>query len=177
MKRALLTLICTVAAFVATAQNGTAENKPLNIKFQGYFNLGLIYCPEVIGLGPIVDASVGAAITDYFYAGVETGFHSLFNKVYFANRQYYRFDGYIPIALNMRSYFTKTKARPFVNVSLGGFVGVANLKGYGGFYFQTGAGVDIQNLSIGLGYSGLVVRETASSLYVKLGVRFGGKKY
>mgnify|MGYP003304451435 CR=1 FL=1 len=71
MKRVLLTLICTVAAFVATAQNGIAENKPLNIKFQGYFNLGLVYCPEVIGLGPIVDASVGAAITDYFYAGVD----------------------------------------------------------------------------------------------------------
>ena len=87
------------------------------------------------------------------------------------------FEGYIPLALNMKGYFTKTKARPFINISLGGFIGVVDLEGWNGFYFQTGAGVDIKRFSIGLGYSGLYDFGLASNLYFNLGVRFGGKKY
>ena len=145
------------------------------IKFQGYANLGLI--TDFMGAGPIADVSVGAAITDHFYAGFETGFHSLITTTNYGNVPIFWFEGYIPLALNMKGYFTKTKARPFINISLGGFVGVADLSGLNGFYFQTGAGVDIKRFSIGLGYSGLYKLGLASNLYFNLGVRFGGKKY
>lgn len=129
----------------------------------------MLYCPAAYCVGPAFDVTVGAAITDYFYIGFETGFHTPISNGYL--------DGYIPLAVNMKGYFTKTKVRPYVNVSLGGWVGVAAMGGYGGFYCQTGAGVDIKRFSVGLGYSGLVMEGTASFLYVKLGFRFGGKKY
>lgn len=172
-------------------QNGTKEsfaeaksvnetnqtNKP-SVKFQGYGNVGMIYCPAGYNaIGPVFDVTVGTTITDYFYVGFETGFHSLFSSVLYDGRWYNFFEGYIPLAVNMKGYFTKTKVRPYINVSLGGWVGVADIGGYGGFYCQTGAGVDIKRFSVGLGYSGLVMDGTASSLYVKLGFRFGGKKY
>lgn len=172
-------------------QNGTKEsfaeaksvnetnqtNKPF-VKFQGYGNVGMIYCPAGYNaIGPVFDVTVGTTITDYFYVGFETGFHSLFSSVLYDGRWYNFFEGYIPLAVNMKGYFTKTKVRPYINVSLGGWVGVADMGGYGGFYCQTGAGVDIKRFSVGLGYSGLVMDGTASSLYVKLGFRFGGKKY
>lgn len=178
MKRVILTLICTVAAFVATAQTGTAltENNPLNIKFQGYGNVGLIYCPDASGAGPTADFNVGALFGNHFYAGFETGFHSLISTGYLGGYSFRLFEGYIPLALNMKGYLTKTKVRPFVNVSLGGFIGVADLGGLNGFYCQAGAGVDVKRFSVGLGYSGLVKGGTASSLYFKLGIRFGGKK-
>jgi hypothetical protein len=172
-------------------QNGTKEsfaeaksinetnqtNKP-SVKFQGYGNVGMLYCPEGYNaIGPMFDVTVGTAITDYCYVGFETGFHSLLASMLYDGRWYNFFEGYIPLAVNMKGYFTKTKVRPYVNVSLGGWVGVADLGGYGGFYCQTGAGVDIKRFSVGLGYSGLVMDGTASSLYVKLGFRFGGTKY
>ena len=163
-------------------QNGTKEsfaeaksvnetnqtNKP-SVKFQGYGNVGMLYCPAAYCVGPAFDVTVGTTITDYFYVGFETGFHTHISNGYL--------DGYIPLAVNMKGYFTKTKVRPYINVSLGGWIGVADMGGYGGFYCQTGAGVDIKRFSVGLGYSGLVMDGTASSLYVKLGFRFGGKKY
>ena len=179
MKRVILTLICIATAFVATAQNGTssAENNPLNIKFQGYGNLGLIYCPDASGAGPTVDLNVGAQFGNHLYAGFETGFHSLISTGYLGSYSVRLFEGYIPLALNLKGYLTKSKVRPFVNVSLGGFIGVADLSGFNGFYCQAGAGVDYKRFSVGLGYSGLVKYATASSLYFKLGIRFGGKKY
>lgn len=226
MKRVVLTLICTVAAFVTTAQdrivlknaeevnakvinispttvtykswnnidgptytvnksdvlfvaysNGTKDvfsnekstTSTSFVKFQGYGNLGVIFLPAGPVAGPTLDLTVGALFGEYFYAGFETGFHSLIEDLYF--------EGYIPIALNLKGYLTKTKVRPFVNVSLGGFVGVADLSGWAGFYCQAGAGIDVKQFSIGLGYSGLVSYGTASSLYFKLGIRFGGNKY
>lgn len=159
-------------------QNGKKEvfnevnnDKTTNVKFQGYGNLGVLILPVggTVSAGPTLDLSVGAAITDYFYAGFETGLHTLIGGGYF--------EGYIPLALNMKGYFTKTKARPYLNCSLGGFLGIADLGGFNGFYCQAGAGVDVKRFSIGLGYSGLVKLGTASSLYLKVGVRFGGKKY
>lgn len=147
----------------------TATTNPLNIRLQGYGNVGLICLPYGPAVGPTLDLTIGALFGDYFYAGFETGFHSLIEDPYY--------EGYIPLAVNLRGYLTKTKLRPFVNVSLGGFIGVAGLGGFNGFYCQTGAGVDIQRFSVGLGYSGLVKFGTASSIYFKLGIRFGGKKH
>ena len=163
-------------------ENGTKESfssttitkeSTFSIKLQGYGNLGMIYCPDAAGVGPILNVNVGAAIGDYVYAGFETGFHTLFSSSGF----YSYFEGYVPLALNLKGYFTKSKVRPFVNVSLGGFVGVADLGGCNGFYCQAGAGVEIKRFSLGLGYNGLVLAGTASSLYFNLGLRFGGKKY
>ena len=53
---------------------------------------------------------------------------------------------------------------------------MADLQGWGGFYCQVGAGVEFERYSIGLGYSGTVVYDDASGLYLKVGFRFGGKK-
>lgn len=62
---------------------------------------------------------------------------------------------------------------PFINCSLGGFFGVADLGGLNGFFCQAGAGVDVKQFSFGIGYSGLVKYGTAHCGYVKLVYRFG----
>jgi hypothetical protein len=161
-----------------TTTTTTSSTTNISFRFQGYGNLGLVYCPDAAAAGPTVDLNVGVAINDFFYAGFATGFHSLITTYdsYYGNSYTY-FDGYIPLAVNLKGYFTKTKVRPFVNVSLGGFIGVADFGGYNGFYCQVGAGVDINRFSIGLGYNGLVKVGTASCLYFNVGMRFGGKKY
>ena len=84
-------------------------NKPF-VKFQGYGNVGRIYCPAGYNaIGPVFDVTVGTTITDYFYVGFETGFHSLFSSVLYDGRWYNFFEGYIPLAVNMKGYFTKLK--------------------------------------------------------------------
>ena len=129
------------------------------------------------GAGPTVGVTAGALIMDYFYAGVETGFESLFSSVAITDGYYiYKvnsFEGYIPLGVNMKGYFTKdTALKPYLNSSLGGFFGLADLGGLNGFRFQIGAGVDFKRFNLGIGYNMLYKWDAAHSGYIKLGYRF-----
>lgn len=130
------------------------------VKFQSYLYAGAIF--GSYGVGPAVDLSFGARVGRCFYAGFETGFHMFFGM--FA-------DAYVPIGANFKGYLPVSKRiYPYLNCSLGGFVGVS---GFGGFYCQVGAGTDIGRFSVGIGYTGLAAGDIVSLGYVKLGVRFG----
>lgn len=162
--------------------NETNQTKKPLVKFQGYGNLGLIFNPSVLGAGPTVDAGVGILVSDYFYAGFEMGFHNL---IYDAQitvnsiKYYLTVDGcYIPMSLNLKGYVTKSKIRPYVNLSLGGFVGVVAFEDETGFYCKAGAGIELKRWTLELGYSGLhQYNMEVNNLYFNVGFRFGGKKY
>ena len=56
---------------------------------------------------------------------------------------------------------------------MGGFFGVGDLQGLNGFSCQAGAGLEIDRVSIGIGYNGLVKYGTLSMGYIKIGIRLG----
>lgn len=167
---------------IFTKSIGTPKYSFNGIKFQSYIYAGATFL-EHAG-GPTIDINIGARIYDYFYIGIETGFRCVFEEIeYFG----YRYDyerwyedsitakcGYIPIGVNLKGYIpTGKKIYPYINCSLGGFIGVMDLNGLNGFYCQVGAGIDIKRFSFGIGYTGLVKESTANCGYVKLGVRLG----
>ncbi len=142
-----------------------------SVKFQSYVYAGTIF-QAGIG-GPSVDLSFGARLFDYAYVGIETGFHMPITDAIYYYEDTYLF-GYIPIGLNIKGYIpTGKKIFPYINCTLGGFVGVIDFGGHNGFYCQVGAGIDIKRFSFGIGYSGLVQTGAINCGYVKLGVRIG----
>lgn len=168
MKKFLLVCAVLCASFVCNAQSQ-------NVKFQGQVDVGTVFMSG--GAGPTVGITAGALVMDYFYAGVETGFDSLFSNALVADGYYvYRldlFEGYIPLGVNMKGYFTKNRAfKPYLNTSLGGFFGLADLGGINGFRFQIGAGFDFKHFNFGIGYNMLYKWGAAHSGYIKLGYRF-----
>ncbi|MBR6648218.1 MAG: hypothetical protein IKL29_02435 [Bacteroidaceae bacterium] len=158
-----------------------SNNLSTPIKFQGYITAGTIFTS--VSAGPTLDVSMGMKIYEHFYIGVETGFHSMLTPLNY----YYThtdgsihhvtgaaFEGYVPIGVNMKGYFTKNrKVNPYINCSLGGFIGIADLGGFNGFHCQVGAGFNVKRFTFGAGYSALVLGGTASCGYAKLGVRLG----
>lgn len=152
------------------------------VRLQSYVYGGAIY--RTHAGGPTVDLSLGVRLWDYAYIGVETGFHSLFaNFEYemydYATSSYYSYnesykDAYIPIGVNLKGYIlTGKKIYPYLNCSFGGFFGLMDLSGISGFYFQVGAGIDVNRFSFGIGYNGLAQMGVANCGYVKIGVRLG----
>lgn len=141
-----------------------------SIILQGYINTGLIYSPMYEDFGPILNANIGIKVHDYLYTGFETGIYSYVLD---------GFGGYIPLAINFKGFLAKkNNFNPFINCSLGGYVGIVDWEGYNGFYCQIGAGVDLNKLSLSFGYNGWIDDEsgTTSSVCFKIGFRFGGKK-
>ncbi len=168
MRKFLLVCAALCVSFVCSAQSQ-------KVKFQGQVDVGTVFMQG--GAGPTVGVTAGALIMDYFYAGVETGFESLFSSVAITDGYYiYKvnsFEGYIPLGVNMKGYFTKdTALKPYLNSSLGGFFGLADLGGLNGFRFQIGAGVDFKRFNLGIGYNMLYKWGAAHSGYIKLGYRF-----
>lgn len=138
------------------------------IKFQGYGYIGTIF--NAYEVGPSVDLSFGVKIYEYFYTGIQTGFHSVFTENLYC--------AYIPIGLNMKGYLTRgRKVNPYINCSLGGFIGLVDMEDVCGFHCQIGAGIDVKRFTFGIGYNGLVMGEIErygfGFGYVQLGIRFG----
>jgi hypothetical protein len=133
-------------------------------EFRGYTHFGAVFNGD--GAGPTFDITAGVKIYEYCYAGVATGFHTFISSGYF--------EPYIPVGANLKGYFTRNrKVNPFIDCTLGGFFGIADLSGFNGFHCQVGAGLDSGRFSVSVGFNGLVKYGCASSGYVKLGVRFG----
>lgn len=157
----------------ATFSNGINYNKSGSLKFQSYINAGAIFCKGAGG--PSFDCNVGVRFYDYAYIGFETGVNDMISYILIENRKYRYNDMYIPLAANLKFYIPTAKdyIYPYINSSLGGFIGLADFKGNRGFYCQVGLGIDIKRVSIGAGYNGLVKYGTASMGYLKIGVRLG----
>lgn len=190
-------------------KRGTQKLKLAPLKFQGYACLGAIF--SSIGGGPTLDVSAGARLYEHLYVGVETGFHSLLSPYLYKKKVNFPdypdvdfnhtirgvlFEGYVPLGVNLRGYITTNRVvNPYVNCSVGGFFGVADIydlktffemqcvgndidrvanAGFNGFFWQLGVGFDAQRFSLGVGYSGLVwSKQNSHCGYVKVGVRFG----
>ncbi len=175
----VMTTMPTANRMTSAGRSATAQSSP--IMFAGYVNLGTIFNAE--GAGPTFDISAGIKVSDYFYAGIATGFHTAFTPYeYSYSNSYFTvydtdilFDGYIPVGVNLKGYLTKgRKVNPYVNCTLGGFIGVGeSLGGWNGFHCQVGMGIDIKRFTIGMGYNALVKYGTAHLGYFKLGYRFG----
>ena len=160
---------------IDTKPTGQSQQPFNGLKFQSYIYGGAVF-QEGIG-GPAFDVSFGVRIYKYAYIGFETGFHCPMevDSDPFSDTTDIYCMGYIPLGVNLKGYIPirNKKIYPYINCSLGGFVGVLDLDGLNGFYCQVGAGIDIKRFSIGIGYSGLVKWGTANCGYVKLGVRLG----
>ncbi len=166
----------------ASAKAGTGGGLTASgIKFQSDISLGTIFGADYAG--PTLDIALGARIGRYFFIGAQTGLRSIIETVdllYYGYGDLVReesktlFEGYIPLELNMKGYIpVSEKVRPYINCSLGGFFGVADLDGLNGFSCQVGAGVEINRVSIGIGYNGLVKYGTSNLGYIKIGIRLG----
>lgn len=166
------------------------KHNGISANFRGYITFGSIFSSS--GAGPVLGISLGGIIGEHFYLAAESGFHShiiqggyipsydKYGNIKYdkhGEQQYKRehiLEGYIPLAVNMKGYFTKNKKfNPYLNCSLGGFFGVSGLNGINGFYCQVGAGFDAKRFTLGIGYSGLVKHGTSNCGFVQLGVRFG----
>ena len=138
------------------------KNREKFFGYQGYLEAG----PLWLGGGYDVKVGVFTALnigftSNHFYGGLEVG---LF------------YDSYcpiMPVGLNFKGYFTKTKVRPYLNMSLGLNYDVDCAELYG-FYFRVGGGVDIKRFNIGVNY---IPFDGCNMFCASVGVRFGGKKY
>ena len=94
-------------------------------------------------------------------------------KTKFQITPYYDYIGcYIPIAADLKCNLTNnTRVAPYIDSSISGYISLA---GVCGFFCQIGAGIDINRISLGIGYNGIIKYGTAGNCgYIKLGIRFG----
>jgi hypothetical protein len=174
----VMTSMTPANRMTSVSRSATAQYSP--ITFAGYVNLGTIFNAD--GAGPTFDITAGMKVYDYFYAGIATGFHTVLTPYeYYYYDSYYDYydkgtlsEAYIPVGVNLKGYFTKgRKVNPYIDCTLGAFIGVGDLGGFNGFHCQVGMGLDIKRFTIGMGYNPLVKYGTAHLGYFKLGYRFG----
>ena len=157
----------------AKSNNETRAITPIGVA--GYVMAGMLVGEIGAGsigslyAGPTLDFSVGAKIYERFYMGVETGlayFISVNNPKVFSM--------FVPVGVNMKGYLTReSKVTPYLNCSLGAYIGVDDAKGVNVFNFQVGAGFEAGIVSVGAGYSGF--RKDGiewNGGYIKLGIAF-----
>ena len=152
----------------------TSSSRP-NVFCSGYINTGVIFNDG--GAGPILEMTVGGTFFEHLYLAPYVALHAHFTPVPDELEKYYdkKFFStpYIPIGANMKIFLTKGSTShivPYIEGTFGGFIGIEDLKGYNGFFCQTGMGVDIGMFSLGIGYNGLVKNGTANFGYIKIGV-------
>lgn len=160
----------------SSGKSGGIRSHNKKVRFQGYAHLGADF-NSVMG-GPTLDISAGVRITDYFYAGLELGFHTLMADLYITDFQamypysVFMVGGYVPIGLNMKGYLPVSKKfMPYINCTLGGAIGCIDFGDEGFFHCNVGAGFDLGRFSFGIGYMNL--GGSMDNGYVKLGYRFG----
>ncbi len=166
----------------------TAKRVAPTIRFQGYGMLGTLFSSG--SAAATADVGLGVRVGRSLYAGLHTGLHSELHI--YTERDYDDDTGrwesekeldtytYIPLGVNLKGYLPigNEKIYPYLNCSLGGFIGVGeNTSNINGFFAQVGAGIDIHRFSVGVGYSCIHKIGTANMGYVQVGVRFGKNPY
>lgn len=173
-------LFAIMACAVTLSATASAQEYVLSPMFQGYATAGTVFFGggREVKWGTDFNASFGARLDDYTYIGVESGLAVIDSYTV----QTYLIDesvtsAYVPIACNFRlMYPVSTRFVPYINVSVGGFIGVFDLH-RNGFYLQLGAGIDYKRFTFGVGYTGLGDHGFANAGYLKVGVKFGGKTW
>lgn len=152
MKKALLLLLFTVISISVKAQDNFIRG------YRGYADLGY-----TIGVGDYefgrfeISTTHGYQICPYFFVGAGVGFHFM-SKYETKGMGEFALDTRdrkvsIPLYVDFRGTFMKTKFAPFVDVKLGHFV-----TNNDGFYANASAGVRMrtsgkQAISLSVGYT------------------------
>ena len=167
MRRLIISILALLSVATLSAQGGDER-----FKLQVQADLGTIFLDGAGG--PTVTLGVGGRMFDHLYVGAETGFDTMikrYNKL--GVLQYSRFEGYVPLGVNLKGYLFKDRDwSPYLNCSLGGFFGFYKEHWFDGFRSQIGLGVDIKQFNVNIGYHVLVHDITQHFGYVKLGYRF-----
>lgn len=169
MRRLIISILSLLSVATLSAQGGDAR-----FKLQVQADLGTIFLDEAAG--PTVTLGVGVRMFDHLYVGAETGFDTMIKRYKFGlgdTLQYTRFEGYVPLGVNLKGYLFKDRDwSPYLNCSLGGFFGFYEEHWFNGFRSQVGLGVDIKHFNLNIGYHALVHDITQHFGYIKLGYRF-----
>lgn len=152
MKKALLLLLLTVISISVKAQDDFTRG------YRGYADLGY-----TIGVGDYefgrfeISTTHGYQVCPYFFVGAGVGFHFM-SKYETKGMGEYALDIRdskisIPLYVDFRGTFMKTKFAPFVDVKLGHFV-----TNNDGFYANASAGIRMRTLgkqaiSLSVGYT------------------------
>ncbi|MCQ2161512.1 MAG: hypothetical protein MJY97_10590 [Bacteroidales bacterium] len=142
-------------------------------KFNIYLNpLGMV--AGVDWGGPSVEAVVGVRFNKYFFLGAETGFDSFGRQDQLEGSYRVKHEAFVPVALNAKGLLPYGKrCCPFVEGSLGGYLGVLDLHS-NGLYVKSGLGFEFNRLVISAGYTGLHVNGYFRNLgYLRFGFRIG----
>jgi len=139
----------------------------------------------------------GARIAQWLYAGVAAGVLGEWGtpKVRYTNKDGVKEEGKatysaytVPIYADVRAFApTHGNCYPYVEVGVGGYVGIAGTTAFngnkieelcgtpeGGFYFISGVGLEFKYFNVGAGYKRMQSNNfTGNHGYVKLGVSFG----
>lgn len=149
------------------------------ILFNSYLELG---CPFTdIEAGPSFNATFGARIYDYGFAGLTVGMDALFGTL-----GVYGFDGvYFPIMADLRGFWpVRPDLSPFFEFSFGACI-MSDLgyTEYWSYYpialarVRLEAGLEYKRLVLGLGYDCLAVAGSSFHMgYAKVGIRLGRMK-
>ncbi len=155
MKKFLFSL-AVIASVVFSSQSTKAQDYFKN-GYRGYADLGY-----TIGVGDYelnrfeISTTHGYQVNPYFFIGAGVGFH--FMPKYETKGMYIAHDTRdskvsIPLFVDFRGTFTKTKLAPFIDIKLGHFVTNGD-----GFYASASAGcrlktIEKQAISISIGYT------------------------
>lgn len=177
MKKFIFLLLgALLCAEFTQAQTNVATYK--SAEFESYIQTGVIFSAD--GAGPIGEVSLGGRFFEHLYLGGFIGIHSHFVGVPKEVQEYLGkkvlTTCYLPMGANIKIYMKKKSVSPnipYIESTLGGFVGIQESKGWNGFFCQVGLGMDFHRFAIGIGYNGLVNNESTSNLgYIKLGIKF-----
>lgn len=174
------------------------------VLFRNYIDVSAIFGQEQLDVdssmdlqkvsvaGPAINVEIGCFIKQMFFTGIGLGVHGLM-----ANTQVTCFDKTIPIKARIwvmpiygdfKCYILRKAVAPFVNASVGGFVGLGgsgyieyfgkgtvHVKPDGGFYCRLGLGMEYRHIIVGIGYQCLKANSIKGDHlgYVKVGVRIG----
>lgn len=174
------------------------------VLFRNYFDVSAIFGQErldsgnsidlqnVFVVGPAINVEMGCFIKQMFFAGIGLGIHGLMantHTTYFDRRSPIKTCVWVmPIYSDFKCYILQKTIAPFVNVSLGGFIGLGGnghveylgeksvqVKPDGGFYCRLGLGMEYKHFIVGIGYQCLKANAIRADHlgYVKVGVRIG----
>lgn len=144
-----------------------------NPKFNLYLNpLGVVAGAD--WGGPSLDVEGGVRFNRNFFLGLETGFHSLGDQMFYGESHRRYFESFVPVALNIKMLFPFGKrCCPYVDGSLGGYFGTQDLDS-NGLYVKAGVGFEFNRIVIGTGYTAIPVNGYFRNLgYVRFGFRIG----
>lgn len=176
--------------------NETSDNVNTEIKnvFQANFDVAGIFGIDEISYsgyyigyaygGPTIDAIFGVRLRKFAFVGAGISFQTSFTNIPIYAVQ--EIDMLLPLFANAKLYYpTKLNINPYLDVNIGGYIGLpsrATANGIviqdklpDGLYFRVGAGLEIKRFNIGVGYQLCKPKSFDPSHigYVKLGIRVG----